>query len=97
VRSGQRNGGWVGYVKVMEVGDESDLNRSCEGAYLEGERSPACQCVCVAGGRTFVLGRLARERTIVQCWANVCFLNVYSTIESTSANDHPRMGERSLP
>jgi hypothetical protein len=62
-----------------------------------GERSPACQCVCVAGGRTFILGRLARERTIAQCWANVHFVSVYSTIESTSANDRPRMGKLSLP
>jgi hypothetical protein len=34
---------------------------------------------------------------IAQCWVNVRFLSVYSTIESTSANDRPRMGERSLP
>jgi hypothetical protein len=33
-------------VKVMEEGDESDLNRSREEAHLEGERSPSA-------GRTF--------------------------------------------
>jgi hypothetical protein len=41
MRSGQCNGGWVGYVKVMEEEDESDLNRSREGAYLEDQRLPS--------------------------------------------------------
>jgi hypothetical protein len=60
VRSGRRNGGWVGYVKVMEEGDESDLNRSREGAYLEDERSPSARqtfarvLVCVCGWGTNV-------------------------------------------
>jgi hypothetical protein len=33
-------GGW-GMLKVMEECDDSDLNRSREGAYLEDERSPS--------------------------------------------------------
>jgi hypothetical protein len=62
-----------------------------------GERSLAGQYAYVAGGRTFIHGHLARERTIAQCWANVRFLSVYSTIERTSANDRSVLDEHSLP
>jgi hypothetical protein len=62
-----------------------------------GERSHAGQFACVARGRTFVHGCLVRERTIAQCWVNVCFLSFYSTIERTSANDRPVLDDRSLP
>jgi hypothetical protein len=107
VVEGGRRERWVRGVwevdgKIMGCGGR-DLNRSRESRYPEGERSPssgrtfARRSVCVCGrGRTFVHGRLARERTIAQCWANVRFISVCSTIESTSANDRPGMGERSL-
>jgi hypothetical protein len=81
VRSGRHNGGWVGYVKVMEEGDESDQNRSREGAYLEGERSPSA-------GQTF-----ARVPVCV-CGRGT---NVRPWVPGEGANDRPVLGECSLP
>jgi hypothetical protein len=80
---------------VTYIGHVKSLSRVNDHLVL-GERSPEGQYACVAGGRTFVHGRLARKRTIAQCWENVRFISVCSTIESTSANDRPGMGERSL-
>jgi hypothetical protein len=68
-------------VKVMGEGDESDLNRSREEVHLEGEQS-------LSDGRTFTL--------VPMC---VCGrgTNVRPCAPGEGANDHPRMGERSLP
>jgi hypothetical protein len=97
---------WEGKVKMMECGCR-DLNKSrgagypvCERSHNAGRsfaRRSVCVCVCVCGwGRTFVLRRLASERTIAQGGAIVRFLSVCSLIESTSANDRPRRCDRSL-
>jgi hypothetical protein len=34
---------------------------------------------------------------IAQGWENIHFLSVFSTLERTTANDRPRVRERSLP
>jgi hypothetical protein len=53
-------------------------------------------CVCDRGTNVCprAPGEGANDRPMR---ANVRFLNVFSTLERTSANDRPRMGERSLP
>jgi hypothetical protein len=75
-------------------------------AWAGDERTPLCAWrgseQSPTGGRTFassVSTTLWRGlmRTIAQGWANVCFLSKFGTLEETSGNDCPRVGERSLP
>jgi hypothetical protein len=61
--------------------DESDLNRSREVVYLESERSPNA-------GRTFAF---------VPMYVCGQGTNVCPCAPGEGANDHPRMGGRSLP
>jgi hypothetical protein len=68
-------------VKVMEEGDESDLNRSREEVHLEGERSPNA-------------GRMFARVLVCMCGRG---MNIHPRAPREGANDRPRMGERSLP
>jgi hypothetical protein len=87
----------VGQVKVMGKKGESDLNRSREILSSRAINHPVwandhpCAEVRVwPGERTFVLGRMARGRTITPGGAIVRLLSVFSTLERVSANDRPR-------